>query len=296
MAKPAKIFTFSRVEAYVTPSDETVVEWELNPMFEFLGDREPVFYIEWSRAGGEWSRINTDFAICNACLYLDEDKRRCGYKSDIFYRVVAFDGDREYTSKPANTLGDIPLRDQRLARDIIRKEYLRMVKTSAGSLGHLLKKRWCGKKCTSCVDYDIDEPVSSACSTCYGTGIQKGYYDAIPFWVDLSGGGSNLDVKENFSLEDSQRYTGRCVAYPRLDTYDIWVHGSSNKRFVIRSIQVAASVRFVPLVYYPTEFSLLPRTDIAYTIPLTQSSDDIEPGKADPSSGWRQGISYEDVF
>ena len=132
--KPAKVFTFERVTAYITPNNEKIVEWRLNKCFEFEGTDDPVFYIEWARGGGEWSRINPEDPIANMCLYLDEDKYRCGMKNDVFYRVIADDGVREYASKPAHTLGELPHRDWLLARDIIRKEYLRMVKTSAGSL------------------------------------------------------------------------------------------------------------------------------------------------------------------
>ena len=294
--KPAKVFTFEKVDVYITPNNEKIVEWRLNKGFDFEGTVDPVFFVEWARGGGEWTRLNPAEPVVNMCLFLDEDNYRCGMKNDVFYRVVAYDGVREYTSKPAHTLGALPHRDWLLAREIIRKEYLRLVKTTAGTLGHLLKKRWCGEKCDECTDFDTEEPVSgSICSNCFGTGIRKGYYNAIPFWVDLSGVTSRLDVRPPFALEDTRSRHARAVAYPRLDVFDIWIHGSANRRYLLRKVATGAEMRTIPLIYFPVEFRLLPVTDIAYQIPLEQPLETETPeNRAQPDQGWRRGIAYNE--
>lgn len=296
--KPARIFTFHRVEVYITPENGKIVQWWLDPRFEF---KNPLvgFYIDWARTKGEWTRLNPDAPIQNACLYLDEDPYRCGMENSVWYRVVAVDTmNVEYASAPAHTYGEMTERDWRLSREILRKEYLRMRKY-AGTFGYLLKLRTHGERCDECFDWDIEEPIAaSTCEACFGTGYLKGYYNAIGFYMDLSGVRTGGDVNAPFGYEDVRIRNARAVAYPWIGTYDIWVHGSANKRYVIRSAVTGAEMRSIPLVYFPIELRLLPVSDIAYKVPMHQSLDpnDPEDAKFVSDQGWRRGLASEEIW
>jgi hypothetical protein len=293
--KPARVFTFARVEVYITPENGKIVQWWMDPRFEF--DSPLVgFYIDYAFTKGEWTRLNADQIITNMCLFLDEDPYRCGMDNDVWYRVVAVDSTgKEYTSVPAHTAGEMPKHDWLMARDILRKEYLRLKKTAAGTFGYLLKLRRHGEKCTECFDWDLQEPIAgSNCMACYGTGYLMGYYNAIGFYMDLSGVKKSGDVNEPFGYEDTRIRNARAVAYPWLGTYDIWVHGSANRRFVLRSVVSATEMRSIPLIYFPVEMRLLPVSDIAYQVPMDQGITPVPPVVSD--EGWRKGITFEEIW
>jgi hypothetical protein len=294
--QPARVFAFDSVEAYITPEEETIVDWKVNPRFEFRSDTLR-FYVEIARAAGEWERLNPNDPVTDACLYLDRTRYRCGYEDDIFYRVVAHDGECEYTSRPAHTLGQLSKRDWLLVRDILRKEYLRLRKYT-GTLGWLLRRREYGQKCSRCADFDSEEIVNSSCPLCYGTGFVRGFYNGIPFYMDFDTASSNRDVKEPFGMEDNAGRSARCIAFPRIATYDLWVHGSSYQRYVIRAYKVGAEIRGVPLIYAPVAVHLLPATDISYKVPIDQRTEGSSSAEcaADPQEGWRRGISVEEVW
>jgi len=294
--KPARIFTFTDVQVYITPENEKIIQWWLNPYFKFESSVVG-FHVEYARSGGEWCRI-TDTMITNVCLYLDEDSYRCGMDNDVWYRIIAVDANGvEYVSRPAHTLGEMNRHDWLVARDILRKEYLRLHRY-VGTFGYLLKKREHGTKCSECADYDMEEPIG-LCTNCFGTGFKYGYYNAIGFFLDLSGVSSSRDVKEPFGIEDTRIRNARAVAFPWVGTYDIWVHGSANRRYVLRKVVTATEIRSVPLVYFPIELRLLEASNIAYQIPMTQELELPDAGMpcANPQQGgWRRGIDFDEVF
>ncbi len=293
--KPARTFAFKRVEVYVTPANEKIIQWWMDKCFP-VGNPLPVFFVEVARAAGEWERLNPDNPI-DHCVYADQGKYRCSKSSDIFYRVVAFDGTNEYTSAPEATLGVWNEHDYLIARDVVRKEYL-LLKRYNGVLGYLLKRRTSGVPCQNptCLDNDLLIPTTTACPNCFGTGFQNGYYDAIPYYIDLSSFSSGKDTADPIGTIDPRTRLGRCVAYPRVDEYDIWVDGDKNKRYVIRQVERLVEIRGKPLVY-KLKLNELSASSNEYNIPLDQPVP-VPEGESSGSpdlpkqGGWRQGISY----
>lgn len=295
MTKPATIYAFSSVTAYITPTEETVVEWRLSDSFRFGDPTSLMFFVEWAPSGGDWTRLNAASPVTNTCLYLDTVKRRCGLKNLIYYRVVAEDGATEYISKPAHTMGVWSDHDRLVARDVLRKEYLRL-KQYAAPLGNLIKRRERGKKCTQCADPDIPgEPVSSLCDTCYGTGFVHGYYAGIPMYVSTEQlPASREDVSLPFGNQDTVAKGFRTVAFPRLSAYDIWIQEGSNQRYVFRVVKVEVEVKGVPLVY-TGDMRLIPAAHIEYSVPLTPEDDDSSSSE-ELDGDWRLAATEQNIW
>jgi hypothetical protein len=292
--KPAKIFAFERIFVTAAPNGAKVIEWKLNKCFPIPAGT-PEFYIEFARSAGEWTRLNPDDPEVNICVFVDPEARRCGYDNNAYYRVVMSVGGNEYHSKPEPTLGVWNRRDWLIARDVVRKEYLRL-KRYVAAPGWLLRKREHGIPCTECLDYDTEETVSSKCTKCYGTGILGGYYDAIPYYVDLSGTASKRDVQIPFGEIDNRRRSARGVAYPMILTYDLWIDADKNKRYVIRQVDTAVELKGKPLVYI-LELRELPANALEYSIPLQQDlTEEIGIAPDSPeSAGWRRDIDFIEV-
>ena len=292
---PAKIFAFDEVSVYVTPENAKIVEWRLDRRFRFAG--WPLqFFIEWAWPAGEWTRLNPTDPVTDSCFFVDTAAYRCAASDDTYYRVVAYDGIQDYTSRPAHTLGALNHHTWLLARDVLRKEYLRL-KKFIGTFGYLLRRREHGEKCPVCAEFDIEDSGTSQCPICYGTGIVGGYYNAYPYWIDLSGTIDRKDIDEPFGVVDNQVRQGRGVAYPRVRAWDLWVHGSANRRFIIRTVTTGVELQGVSLVYTPIELRELPPSNIEYSIPMEAShGSSSSSGAVEQDSGWRRGISHEEIW
>lgn len=290
-SKPARTYTFKRVRVYVTSNDTKVIEWRLDPCFLLPGDTI-MFYVETARSGGEWTRLNPDDPITNDCVYVDTTQGRCNYDNDIYYRIALFDGVKDLFSQPEPIMGVWNHHDWLIARDIVRREYLRLRKF-VGAAGWLLKRRSYGVKCPRCLDFDTQQPSVTNCALCFGTGYERGYFDGIPFWVDFSVVESGKDVQMPIGTTDNTIRAARCVAYPMLDTYDMWVDGDKNKRYIIRKLKTVAEVRARPLVY-TAEFHEIPGGRVEYDVPIDQPVP-VTPGSSETpptKGGWTEGIGY----
>lgn len=295
--KPARTFTFERVEVYVTPANEKIIQWWLDRCFP-MDSAVPVFFIEVSRAAGEWERLNPDAPVADHCVYVDRTNYRCGKDNDVFYRVVAFDGTTEFVSQPEAMLGVWNKHDFLISRDVVRQEYL-MLRKFTGTLGYLLKRRTHGVPCQNpaCLDHDLKIPTTTACPNCYGTGFQNGYYNGLPYYIDLSAFSSNKDVTQPIGTTDNRSRLGRAVAYPRVDEYDIWVDADKNKRYVIRGeVERLVEIKGKPLVY-KLKLNEISVSNVVYRIPLEQNVP-VPEGESSGSpdlpkqGGWQRGISY----
>ena len=292
--KPTKTFTFKRVYVTVTPNGTKLVEWRLDRCFLFPGDILR-FYVEVAPSGGEWTRLNPGDPITNECVYVDDGQYDCGMGNQWAYRVVANDGARDYHSMPEPMYGVWNRHDWLIARDVVRKEYLALRKFT-GTLGYLLKRREYGVACTNpaCLDWDTELPKISDCPLCFGTGFLRGYYDAIPYWVDFSSAESAKDVMQPFGTVNPTIRAARCVAYPLLDEYDVWVDADKNLRYVIRKLKDAVALRSKTMVY-TGEFHALPHGRPEYRVPLDQApipSSDEPDGVVPAQGGWREGINH----
>jgi hypothetical protein len=307
-----RVFTFDRVSVTVTPSNHKLIQWYVNPHYQF-NTVNVVFYVEYAWAvDGDWERINP-LNPTTDCMYVDMDSYRCSLADNLYYRVVADDTVEEHTSKPAHTLGGLTNRNYRLMKDVLRKEYLRL-KKYINLKGYLLKRKRHGEICTDCTDYDTGDVVNSSCPNCYGTKYVGGYYDAVEYYVDLTGTLSEKDVQIPLGEIDNRNRSARAVAYPQVETYDLWVDADKNKRYVIRKVQSAVEFEGVPAVY-TLEFRELQPTAIEFDVPLIQnpitgsssshncsaSSSSTSTGSLGSSSsalladnGWRTGISFQD--
>ena len=289
--RPARTYTFKRVRVYVTSNDTKVIEWRLDPCFPVAGTNL-LFFVEIARSGGEWTRLNPNDPVRDSCVYVDDSWGRCNYDNDIYYRVILSDGVQEYASAPEPIMGVWNRHDWLIARDIVRREYLRLRKF-VGVAGWLLKRRNYGVKCPRCLDYDTQQPSATNCALCFGTGFERGYFNGIPLWVDFSVVEKAKDVAMPLGTVDNVIRPGRCVAYPMVDEYDLWVDGDKNKRYLVRKLKTVAEVRAQPLVYVG-EWHEIPGGRVEYDVPIDQPPP-VPPGSSETpptQGGWTEGISY----
>jgi hypothetical protein len=287
---------FERVQVVTNPLGGTMIGWGLKDGFAAKGPLH--FFVDFGRSGthNEWQPLNLA-PIIDSCVTFDLIQRHWDQLVDFYYRVRLVTPEdldasgqcKRYVSQPQQANGLWVKRDWLLAREIIRKEYLMQRKrTNVTQVGWLLKRRRFGQKCTKCKEYITEDVQFSQCPECFGTGFTGGYFKAIDYRITLDAPWSRKFERDGtVGMRNDIVRQGRAVAYPYLDTRDIYVRRDSGERFLVMAIAQAAEVGGIPIVVQ-AELRLAPTTDIIYTVPLSggssSSSSSVSPSGSSVSS------------
>jgi len=258
----------------------TRIWWELADTF---GDPLPyTFQLQASYTGTDnaldW--VDVGSAAVNP-TYLDDDTSReqAGKTLRTHYRLVLTTSRHRYVSGPESIWGLLESKDWNLAREIVRKESLRL--KQAGSHGYLIRKMRYGVKSEDNTDFLTDEVKDSGYLATWGTAFKIGYHPPVPVMADMTGefiaekrGGDN--IAQYSSRPGTVR--ARFVGFPALSKEDVWVDARNDQRWSIDEVQVTAKLRGVPLVVEAT-INLIPYNDVVYKIPVTGLSYAPETGE-----------------
>lgn len=254
--------TINKTQVIIKPDKTKVLSWCLNPGTDFTSDKG--VYIQWRRAGGEW--LDLAGPVYNACSWEDPHQYNWAKDRDLYYRIRIGD-----TYGPQARAGDgfLDKRDSAMYFEIIRKENLQM--RYAGVDGWFLRRKHWGDKCTDCTDWDTGEVTNGLCQTCYGTGFVGGYYESIPYKVNLvQQPVVNKHTDGNgLATIDEQNMFAKALAEPLPDSFDLWIQKDTNDRYVIRKLTYGATFKGIPITVQ-TEMRKLPVTDIAYKVPIKE--------------------------
>lgn len=288
-----RIFPFRRVSVDHMVRGVTRVWWQLEPLFR---DPPPYeFQLQFGRSGirdaNDW--VNVGDPVINTYFAGDPDWREGGYTLLSHYRVKLTTANGVYISQPANCFGDLSERDWLLAREIIRKEKLRHRLVSVP--GYLAKPLRYGPPCKRCRDQLTQEVTDANCPVCNGTGFEVGYHPVLPMqcW-DLSPQIIQEDVDTNMkgATREQAYVDARVIGFPALNKYDIWINGTSDERWMVETIQVAAAIRNVPIVYQ-VKLGLLPFSNMAYSLEIG-GEPAVRPGPVLPDTGCGSVVVNQD--
>lgn len=271
-----KTWPFRRISVDHMTRGETRVWWQLEPTFNDAGPY--VFQLQVGSTGIDegidWQNVGAP--IVNGFMASDTAWRNSGAVIATHYRVVLTTATGAYVSDATPCSGILPEHDWLLAREIIRKERLRFQKVAVD--GYLVKALRYGKPCGRCRDPLTQEPSDNSCPVCNGTGFEIGFHPPVPFqcW-DLSN--QTISETQDLQIKGTSRenafITARVIGYPALNNYDIWINATTDERWLVNDIGVAASLRGVPLVY-TVKLGLVPFHNGIYRI-------DVSP---DAVTGW----------
>jgi len=256
---------FGQIRVWPVITGGTRVEWTMHPSFT---DSEPyVYQLQTGRTGSntadDWT--NVGLSVVNSCYAIDPTQRVYGKSQWTHYRIVLTTADGTYVSDPQPATGALDKESQLLAREIERKELLRL-KKQAGQNGFLLKRRLFGTAC-SCRDPMTEEATNSDCQYCYGTGFTGGYFAPVEYWAELTphGHDSKQSPEGRGTVDDAPRVHLRGLNSPQVFSYDVWIAAHNDFRWLIRRIGHVVEVRGVPIVIQ-AEARLLPFSHPVYKI------------------------------
>jgi hypothetical protein len=266
-------YPFRRVSVDHMIRGMTRVWWQLDPRFRDPGPYIFQLQVGWTglNDADDWQDVGQP--VANAFYAVDIKRAATGYVVTPHYRVALTTPLGNYLSTPAPCFGELDESDWLRAREIIRKEILRHKKIAIQ--GYLLKALRHGAPCPRCIDKLTVEVSDTDCPVCYGTSFEGGYHPPLPLqcW-DLTpqtiAEDRNTDLKG--TTRDKAYVRARVIGFPDLHYLDVWVNATSDERWRIDEIQIAAALRGVPLVYN-VSMGLLPISNISYGIPITPADE-----------------------
>ena len=293
---------FNRLQVLTHSLGGTLICWSLQSSFRAKGPYN--FFVDFGRSGTDkWLPLNK-VPIVDDCYFSDPQQRYWDQLVDYYYRIrLILPGELDeeghckvFISQPQQANGLWNRRDWLIARDIVRKEYLLQRKrTNMTSIGYLLKRKRYGHPCQACQEYDTKEVQFDRCPICYGTGFIGGYFPGIDFRVTSGEWDREFKRDPEIGNRNDLMKEGRAVAYPYLDTNDVWVRADSGERYFINRIKSIAEIGNIPIIV-SVELRLAPVSSIIYTVPLHGSVPSSSSSQSSSSSStpvpcsWRRGL------
>lgn len=220
--------------------------WQLKPGKDLSGATFTIY-----RSNLNDDQYTTLATVSDTWYYEDRNPPISGTVLSIHYKIKITKGDFNHESGPVYVFGNLNTRQKLLAKAILRR-LLFCPRHWHTFEGVLLKRRYNGVRC-ACVDSITKEILNSDCTTCFGTGIQGGYWQppskvAMITRTPLSLT-PTLDTNLNMGTVAPQPIRFQTPANIPINKHDVWVHLISNRRFYINEVQVAAEVEGLPLLY-----------------------------------------------
>jgi hypothetical protein len=266
-----KLGPYPFFEIYVAsnPAGGSIVYWGLDRSFD--GQGPLVFTLEWAETPeGSWEEVTR---VTDTYFAVDPTPRMFAKEQASYYRLkldytTACGESSTATSYAQQSYGVWTKRDWLLAREISRKERL-LQQRYVGWKGYLLKRKLWGVDCPTCSTWDTEDVGHGKCQTCYGTGKQGGYWPGHEVYGYQQSGGPEYmqTVDLNVGMKEDITVQLRMLAYPHINTYDVFVEEDAGRRFIVQKVGVAAEIKGIPLVYVAVMMQA-PFTDIVYTVPI----------------------------
>lgn len=301
---------FKRVQVLCQPLGGSLIAWDLWPGMATKSLLH--FYVDFGRPGtDEWETLNAT-PIVNDCLFMDSEQRHWDRLADFYYRLRLVLPDeidpstgepRYFLARPQQANGVWCKADWLLARWIARKEYLYQRKAvNKTSSGYLLKRRRWGQISPTTTDWDTQEVQFTDSEVDYGTGFIGGYFPPVDFTVSLQDDNwvRGFKVDPSLAVRNQVVRLGRAVAYPYVDTFDVYVRRDTGERWHVQKVNTVGEVGGIPVVVL-LQLGLAPVTDIIYKVPLERGSSS-SPSSSSPSEGqptvpeWRIGADDVDAW
>lgn len=244
----------------------SVVTWAISHRFRVAGPF--TFYLQWAEhAADEF----TDIAgPTTGLLLVDSEQRQFSKFPHSVYRIRMVAGSDEYFSDPEDVLGRWNRHDYLIAREIVRREFVRFQKLSGSPGRHLARMQW-GVACPQSTDYQTGMNNDADCRTCAGTGFVGGYHAPTELWIEYSELSVRGQRDENVGVRADQVRSGRIVACPYVTSKDIWIDDNTDRRWFVESKRELAAVAGKTIIW-GVELRLVEPSNIAYDLPIASGS------------------------
>jgi len=239
----------------------TTAFWSVDSDFD---EASPwTFDLQFAEAGeDEWTTVDS---VDDEYSLVDTTRREYGAISESFYRVKLTSTDGGiYYSLPTNIPQNWTLRDLRIAEEIKRKEEILYSDRYSGLTFWILIRRNWGTVCDDCTDPISGEIKTSQCLSCFGTGIEGGYFR--PYET------TGMIIGEANAIEQTGLGTGftsqmviRYCPLPTVMERDVIILSGFGTRFYVDRVETVAHIKGLPIIQHVT-IKAAPVSDIIHDL------------------------------
>lgn len=223
---------------------------------------------------GPWEPISP--ILTNVVAWRDVGgKNLVGKSNTLYFRVVLDTPKGTYVSPTVQPYGDLPRREFLLAREIMRREFLR-AKVLAGTECDIYIRSTFGPKCTHCLDPVTGAVRNSNCRWCFGTGRDPAYLGPHRMMLSFSTDQAHHKDNSQDGTHETRTFEALAIGNPVLKKGDVVVGVHQDKRYVIGASSIVSEVRRVACLQR-LAFDEAPLSDPVYRIGITNGQD----GEAD---------------
>lgn len=201
----------------------------------------PSFQVYWAPTeSGPWTALLDPKTTNNFLLNALEQRAAPQIGPLTWFKIEVFNGaTSKLVSQPIDVRGAMDRRSFLIYRDALRRCALFFQKSQCLP-GWLLRRIVYGTRCPVCTNEILKTPISSECTTCYGTGFTGGYYAPFPMRADWSAGASprssNLTTKENVGPIAVQRQRFKIYAVPDAKSDDVWYDTGTGVYYLVENV------------------------------------------------------------
>lgn len=218
--------------------------WEIRGDFNDTGPWE--FKVqEGLSPTGPWKGISPKLE--NAYAWKEEKRSPVNKSNVLYFRVQLNTPESTYYSPVLQPYSTLSRRDFLLAREIMRQSMLHS-KGMAGVKGQVYVASTFGPKCHKCLDPITGMIRDSHCKYCLGTGRNPAYNGPYDLWVDFSEDNQHQTSVDKTGTIEKKSFQVKVIGNPCLKQGDVLVVPSTDKRYYINTVAMAAEIRRSPII------------------------------------------------
>lgn len=232
------------------------VSWSHPPSFT---DPGPLSYqLQCSRAGtpgaDDWEDIGVP--VIDGFYAIDPFQRLWGLSNQLYYRVVGESLSDTYYSSivPATASFD---RRSLIHIQRVQRRLIRQFQSGRAPRGYLLKRRYWGAPCQTCLEPQTGDVTRTDCPECYGTRITGGYYPPVGcIYAQFAPSTRHERVDPTRGTANDQVVAAIMLNDPVIDSDDVWVDADRDLRYLVQEISTEIAVQGWPVVIRPRLYQL----------------------------------------
>ncbi len=266
---------FDRVVVSYVIAGGTRIMWELLPTFMDHGPLTFQLQVGETASNDADDWLDVGLPVVDQYYAVDAEQRVWGKTNFTHYRIKLTTPTGEYVSTPVGGMGILDHRDWLLARNLLYQRRIQQRLGPGGQRGYLLKRRWTGTPCQTCLDLQTEEVRNPDCPSCFGTGKECGYYyPQSCIWATLNHKGYRAKTDANRWTVNDIVCKAEFLCTEMLGEEDIWVAAKTDDRYYVHEVQHTAEIRGVPLVA-DVVLRLVPFSSPIYAIEIPQQLTEI---------------------
>lgn len=171
--------------------------------------------------------------------FIDEATRESSNNSDEYYVIEACVRETPsvtstWVTRPKSVADDLPRWHALRFKEINRRHWV-LLRKLAGTEALILRKRAYGPRCSNCWDDVSRRVIKDDCEVCYGVGIEGGYYESIPTYIQFDSSNNNT-IYSYFGKFEPNEIGAWTISYPRLESHDLLIRKKDLSVFRIEGL------------------------------------------------------------